>query len=68
MNITEAIELTRAFMGDAQDIHPNHPDFDFYMSTVARNISMQSEHLENISRALVTETEQLTIDIKQKLT
>ncbi len=63
----EAIGITREFMADAWDIYPGHPNFAFYLRTAARNISMQSEHLENVSRALITEAEQLKVDVESQL-
>lgn len=63
----EAIKITRGFMADAWDIYPGHPNFAFYLRTATRNISMQAEHLENVSRALVTQAERLQIDIENSL-
>lgn len=66
-NTREAIEITREFAGDMREIDATDPHFDFVLETVARNISMQAEHLENTSRALVTQAEKLQIDIENSV-
>ena len=63
----EAIGITREFARDAYEIDPSDPDFYFYLETVARNIFMQAEHLENTSRALVEQAKQLKADIGTRL-
>lgn len=55
----EAIQITREFARDMQEIDAADPHFDFVLETITRNISMQAEYLENTSRALVFQAEQL---------
>jgi len=67
-NTTEAIEFTRDLARSAYETDPSDPYFDFMTDVVAKNISMQAKHLENASRALVTQAEQLMADLNKKLT
>ena len=66
-NTIEAIEITKELAQDAQEIDSSNPHFDFCLETITRNISMQAEHLENVSRALVSEAEQLEADVETRL-
>ena len=61
----EAIGITRAFAQDFYGIDPSDPHFDFCLETVTRNIFMQTKHLENTSRALVFQAEQLKAGVKK---
>ncbi|GEM_PF-5690313 len=63
----EAIGITRELIRDAREVYPGHADFEFYLKTIARNALIQSEYLENTSRALVFQAEQLKADVETRL-
>lgn len=63
----EAIGITRELVRDMQEIDPGHADFEFYLKTIARSALIQSEYLENTSRALVFQAEQLKADVETRL-
>ncbi|OGH13644.1 MAG: hypothetical protein A3H50_03210 [Candidatus Levybacteria bacterium RIFCSPLOWO2_02_FULL_37_10] len=66
-NTAEAIEFTRDLARSAYETDPSDPYFDFMTEVVAKNISMQAKHLENASRAMVSQAEQLKVDVESKL-
>ncbi len=63
----EAIELTIDLAQFALDTEADDGFLDFAMEEVVERISMQAEHLENTSRALVNQAKQLKADVETRL-